>query len=474
MPSKPALPGVLLAAAALVAACGSAGPPTLSPPSDAPAVAAPLTGFWESRGGAAVLGAPLEAARIEDGVRRQLFVGVELVLGPDGVVHAAPLGRRLGLAEPPVPPPADPAARYFVTTGHTLYTGFAAAYDGLGGEAFAGPPITEVRFDGGFIVQIYESLGLYREETAAPSDVRLLALGLAAGQDLDVGGYLRQGAILPPGLRARPFADFLDRYGGEALFGRPLTDPYRTAEGDLEQVYERAVLFAPPEAPGQARLRPLGLRLGPAEPSVPPSPEAGDLYFSSTGHNVRWAFAAFYRLYDGERLLGLPLEESETLDGVLRQRFENAVLEYRFDLPTPLAVQFALLGLAYEPEGPTTPLPSATPGAAAVASGEPVVRTWVESPLLAPGAAQRVTVEVLAPDGRPWPGLTPLVHVQAPRAAFFADVPPTGADGRAEFPLWIEDLRPGEIVNYEVAVSTDLGPGYAIGQYVVRLGPPGR
>lgn len=470
MPSAAALPGLLLAGAVLVAACGPAGPPAPSQLPDAPAVTAPLLGFWERQGGAAVFGAPLEPARAEGGVQSQLFLNVELALGPDGVVRATPLGRRLGLAEPPVPPPAGPAARYFPATGHTLYTGFAAAYARLGGEAFAGAPIGEVRFGEGRIVQVFENLGLYREEAAAPSDVRLLALGVAASSPADVGAHVRRGAVLPPGLQARPFAPFLDRYGGEALFGRPLTEPYLTEEGDLEQVFERAVLYAPPEAPGQARLRPLGLLLGPAQPAVPPGPEPGDLYFTSTGHTVRWAFAAFYRLHDGERLLGLPLEEAEMLDGVLRQRFENAWLEFRFELPSPLAVQFAPLGLDYAPAGPVVPLPSPTPGARGGGTGEIVVRTWVEAPILPAGAAQRVTVEVLAPDGRPWPGLVPLVRVQTPRAAFFADVPPTGADGRTEFTLRIEDLRPGEIVNYEVAVSTDLGAAYALGQFVARLG----
>jgi hypothetical protein len=389
-------------------------------------------------------------------------------------VTLAPLGLSLGLAEPPTPPPGDPAARYFPATGHTVYTGFLEAYGRLGGEAIVGAPISEVRFEEGLIYQYFENLGFFREETASPSEVHLIAFGLAS-----LGGQASrtvENALLPPGLRERPFAAFLDRYGGEAFFGRALSDPYITADGNLEQIYERAVLWSPLGEPEQARLRPLGLGLGPAEPPVEPSAEPGAIYVPATGHNIPSAFSSAYEARGGEDVFGLPLEEAHTEGNLLSQRFENGVLEDHDDLPNPLAVQLAPLGTRYTPpviaesqEGSSGGTPTTVPQMEG-----PVASTWVDHPLLEPGSEQYVHIEVVRPDGTPWSGVVPLVRVAAPQGAFYPSVPATGPDGRCFFTLQLEDLPPGEIITYEVVVTGDYGTAYAIGQFAARLAPRDR
>ncbi len=435
---------------------------------------APEFAEWlEARDLADEFGDSLGPAHTSRRLLRQTFVAAELIYDPEAErgasVRLAPLGLSLGLAEPPVAPPGDPAARYFPETGHTIYTGFLEAYGRLGGEGVVGAPISEVRFEEGLIYQSFENLGFYREEEAAPSDVYLMAFGLASlGEQAP---RLEGSAFLPPGLRQRPFAEFLDLYGGESFFGRALSGPYVTADGTMEQIFERAVLWARPDVPAQARLRPLGLALGPADPPVEPSADPGAEYVSAAGHNIHPAFTGVYEALRGGQILGLPLGEARADGSLLSQRFENGILEYHDELPAHIAVQLAPLGLSYTPPAIVEAGPTSTAAAptAAAPSGGPVARTWVEHPILEPGDQQRIYIEVLRPDGTPWSGAVPLVRVAAPQGAFYPRVSATGPDGRCSVSIQLDGLPPGEIITYEVVVSGDFGTAYAIGQFAASL-----
>ena len=462
----------MLALCVALGACISRSPE--GTPGAGSGIAPEFAEWLEARGLASDFGDSLVAARMVGGFLRQTFVSAELIYSRgEASVSLAPLGLSLGLAEPPAAPPADPAARYFPQTGHSIYTGFLEAYGRLGGEAVVGAPISEARFEEGLIYQYFENLGFYREEAAPPSEVHLLALGLASlGEDAP---RVEERSLLPPGLRERPFASFLDLYGGEAFFGRAASNPYTTADGSLEQVFERAVLWAPPGEPQLVRLRPLGLALGPAEPPVEPSPDPDAEYVSTTGHNVHPAFTSLYQALRGGEILGLPLGEAYSEGEMLTQRFENGILEVHNDLPDQLAIQLAPLGLSYSPPVPpeSGEASPAAPPTVLPQSGGPVAHTWVEYPILEPESEQRIYIEVLRPDGSPWSGIVPLVRVAAPQGAQYPTVAATGSDGRCSFSLQLRGLRPGEIITYEVVVSGEYGTAYAIGQFAVKLSSPG-
>ncbi len=442
-----------------------------------------LEEFWSDHGGLSTFGPPIEAARREGPVLRQMFLNVELVVDRNlptaGSVELAPLGRRLGLAEPPVSPLSADGSRYFSATGHMLYAGFTQAYEELGGEAVAGAPISEVKFRDGKILQYFENLGLYREEDEAPSEVRLLALGLAARPERSASlvGDIR--LVLPPEIMLRPFGDFMDRFGGESLFGPPLTEPFFTQDGSIEQIYQRAVFYSSVRDASVVLLRPLGESLGPADAPVPPAEDPDGLYFPETGHNVRWAFAEFYRSNRGEEILGLPLEESHIEGGQLVQRFQNAILTYHYDLPVHLAVQLTPLGIAYleSMDVGVVPPTSAHPGSTSTAAPDAApaivtVTTWPERALAPVGSPQWIWIEVLLPDGTPWSNIVPLLVVHGPRSDFYPSVPATGAEGRTSLVLTLEDLQPCEIVNYDVIVSGEFGIGHAQGQFATIWSAP--
>jgi hypothetical protein len=456
----------------VTAGCSSQGPEAAH--RQGSTIADPFADFLDSHPALAVIGDPLTPPRTREGLVRQTFIASELVFDPgapeEQAVMLAPLGLSLGLAEPPVPPPQDAAARYVSRTGHTVYTGFLEIFGRVGGEEIVGAPISEARFESGLILQYFENLGFYREESEPPSETRLLAFGSAAlGEEAP---ELDEDDLLPPDLFPRPFAEFLDRLGGEAFFGRPLGEPRPTSDGSLEQVYERAVLWAPLTDLDRARLRPLGLALGAAEPPVAPASERGGYFVSTTGHNIHRVFAPFYFAIDGEDILGAPLDEAHGDGPLLRQRFENGILEYNLALPPHLAIQLAPLGVDYLPEelaqseAPAT----ATVQPAAAQSDGPVARTWVQHSMLARGAEQRIYIEVLRSDGAPWSGVVPLVRVAAPQGPIYPSMPPTDVQGRCSAVVDLGSLPPGEIITYEVVVTGEYGTAYAIGQFASRLG----
>jgi len=460
------LAGFLLLSLSLTA-CRTA-PSPVSAGQEGLVVAEPLRAFWERGGGLATYGPPISLPWREGTRLHQTFLAAEIVHeDTDGqeTVRLAPLGWELGLGEPPVPPIDGQTSGYFARTGHNLYAGFASLYRQLGGEAVVGAPISEVAFRDGQIVQYFENLGFYRPENASPADTRLVALGLTTRPPADSFGLDPESFVLPGPIHARPFASFLERFGGEALFGQPLTAPYLAEDGALEQVYERAVVYSADGSSAGAALRPLGRARGPAAEAAPPSAEPGSRYFEETGHNVRWAFADFYEARDGRSWLGLPLEEA-VLDGDrFVQRFENGVLEYRFDLPPELAVQLVALGREYLLEHPA---PTADPAAEAVASRRPgslTLEAALARAVLRPGQAQVLSVRVTTAQGEPVAGATVTLRWIGAQREREYELPPTDGDGRTALEWEDPSALPGEIITVVVSARGDQGLGGALLQY---------
>lgn len=460
--------------------CASPVPAGPSVSGGSHAIAAPFESFWTANGGLATFGPPLEPARLEGSRLRQTFLNAELVLDPSlpaaDRIYLAPLGTQLGLAEPPVPASGEAGERYFEVTGHAVYAGFSQAYGRLGGETLAGPPIGEVQFREGWVLQHFRRLGLARPESSAPSDIRYLAYGLASRPDLTVEAP--GASVLPPGIRPRPFAAMIDRLGTESVIGPPLTNPYLASDGSLEQVYERVVLYSPVDAPAQVRLRGLGIALGPADPAVADASADFGLYAPQTGHNIAWAFAGFYSSRGGAEVLGLPLEEAKMAGDVLRQRYENLVLEYHFELPPLLAVQLAPLGREYFRRLPSPVAqdaagidPTPPPSQASAPPSAFQIRAQVSLSVLPLGAQQQFTVWVTRPDGAPVSGVTPLLAVHTARGDLFPALPATDEQGVSTATVPLNEVQPGEIVNFEVFVAAEEGVGYAFGQFAIRVGP---
>lgn len=463
--------GLALLAAASTS-CASP-PPALT---DGPAVSPEFEDFWSRGGGLATFGPPISPARRSGGRLRQTFLAVEMILeeaASGGRVRLAPLGWDLGLAEPAVPPIDGQDEAYDSDTGHTVYAGFSGLYERLGGKEVAGGPISEVDFRDGQIVQYFENLGMHRPQNASPDEVRLIALGLTYRPPEDTFGLDPESLVLSGLVRQRPFDSFAAGFGGEALLGQPLTEPYFTDDGALEQVYERAVVFSPDGSRRAAALRPVGSELGPPAEAVDPSDEPGALYFDDTGHNVLWAFADFYRSHDGRRLVGLPLEEAWLQGDVMVQRFENAILTYRFDLPPQLAVQLAPLGRNYLAAHPA-PTAEATDEAQEAVSQhqdarqEFVLEATLGDILVFPGQEQTILVRVSRPDGSPVAKASVSLLLHSTEGESTVTLESTDKNGRSSGSWRDEQASPGEIVNLQVTAAKDDDSGSVLLQYAYR------
>lgn len=475
-------PITLLVCVSLLTACASPTPITAEQ-GDRISIAAEIQAFWEQHGGSTTLGDPIGALEAEGSTFRQTFLNVELIYDPlapsTSRVSLAPVGRAFSLAEPPIPPPDSNYARYFPSTGHTLYPSFVQTYEQLGGASVLGAPIAEVEIHDGLIVQYFENAGFYTQQDDPDLTIRLIAFGPLTNPERRVGLPNDEPLVTPAVAGLQPFSLFLERLGGGKTFGRPLGEPYLTEDAAIEQVYENAVLYAPPGPESEIRLRPVIAAMSPADPPVPKVEDPDALYFPETGHNVQWAFASFYRSVDGKKLLGLPLEEAKLRGDALSQRFENVELLYRFDMPPHLAVQLANIGQDYlekraaavAPESviPTPIPPRATP------SPEPQqitvkVLTWVAQTALPVGETQQVSIRVLHQDDTAWSGVAPILVVHGPRQDVVPPAPETDDEGISRVSLTLEDIQPGEIVNYEVAIIEGDAIGYASGQFIANIG----
>ena len=467
---------ILIALAPWVSSCRPS-PSSLAPGDAENPIAPEFKSLWEKAGGLATFGPPLETARRDGAVVSQTFLAVQLTYDErdrERPVRLAPLGLNLGLAEPAVPRAAVQNGTYFPETGHTLYAGFAPFFDALGGLEVVGLPITEVHFRNGRITQYFENLGMVRPENASPSEVRLVALGLAALPAGSAFGQEVDGVLLPGTVLRRPFSEALEAFGGEATLGQPLSDPYVAEDGALEQVYERVVVFVKGLSSTEVRFRPIGRQFGAASPPVPKSDEAGTIYDEATGHNILWAFADFYRANRGRLLLGAPLEEARLEGTRLLQTFENGRLVYDYDLPPDLAVQLAPLGemyLAGHPAPSSSPtfeqLPSPTQSAQPSAlSGNLLVQITLEKLVVAASETQNVTVRLLDSTGDPIAGVRPTIVWYAAEGSGSEDAPPTDPEGRTTFALQVEG-RPFEIITVFVSARLDGRRGAALVQYAV-------
>jgi hypothetical protein len=170
----------------------------------------------------------------------------------------------------------------------------------------------------------------------------------------------------------------------------------------------------------------------------------------------------------------MPLEEARLAGDVLRQRFENAVLEYQFLLPAHLAVQLGPIGRDYLAGLPSESLRSLapiSPTATAPVAGPSLtlrVEIQVQYPVLPLDRPQVLTMSVYDSQGAPQEGVVLLVVLRGPRSEVSPAFPPTATDGVTRLEVVVPDLLPGEIVNFEVLATSASGMGYAFGQYAVR------
>jgi|GEM_PF-6071262 len=148
------------------------------------------------------------------------------------------------------------------------------------------------------------------------------------------------------------FAEFFTKYGGEAIFGSPLSEQY-IVDGKPVQYFERARFEWHPGSNGEPAfvlLSRLGAHQRMAEvgqeidPPALPNEEEGCIYEDQTGHNTCGDFAFHWVSTGGPMIYGFPITEPIERNGVQVQYFERARFESRNGVDGTTSVYVAPLG----------------------------------------------------------------------------------------------------------------------------------
>jgi uncharacterized protein YgiM (DUF1202 family) len=185
--------------------------------------------------------------------------------------------------------------RYFATTGHNLREPYLDRWTKAGGEKVLGVPLSEERYDPELgLVQTFEGMTLIYDPTlespwdiqgqhlpdeivkqVAPSSARRKVTGSSSSSSSSrffaERGHSISGRI----------AAFWEDNGDLPIFGMPLSEPFKDANGVTVQVFERAIVQD--RGSDGVQLRPYGRILAEAQglltadPAFQPAPPSGGL-----------------------------------------------------------------------------------------------------------------------------------------------------------------------------------------------------
>lgn len=347
-----------------IACAGSALPTDGNPAPTVPAtpggpVDSLFREFHQILGGEAILGRAITALVDRDGKQCQyteaaLMCYDSAASDPSRHFTLHPLGLDLNLVESLDFPTPPEAAGSDLGNGFYLYPEFEGLYDQLYGALYVGYPLTQVRVNQGNerYEQFFSNVGFYRNFSDPVGEVHLITYGAyMCGPDCsyNLNQYWN---IVESSEISQPFELSLRRLGWSEL-GSPLTQPYYTPDGYIEQYYDNVVLYAPKDDLSQVRFRPLSLWMGiPVENLVSINPHEQLVFYKvddQLGHNVPLFFDHFIAEHGGRDLAGNPISETRELTGtsLLRQCFESYCLLYDKAQPDGLRVRMAALGVEH-------------------------------------------------------------------------------------------------------------------------------
>jgi hypothetical protein len=319
--------------------------------------------FYQTLGGRDILGQPLTGLFEQDDKKCQ-YTEVALMcydeVEPDVSrrFSLAPLGDQLEVREKPQYPSNPEVSGRELGGGFVLFNEFTGLYDRIYGALYAGRPLTQVRVNHSLqrYEQFFENVGFYRNFQDKTGDAHMMTYG-AYLCGPDCSSHLNEyWQIIQSGLIPQPFEMSVERLGWNDL-GSPLTRPVVAKDGNLEQVYDNVVLYAPTDDLSQVRFRPIVIEMNVVEPQPPVerNPHVQLVFYETEpgtglGHNVPLFFDEFIANHGGMDLSGMPITEIfAQKDGhTFRQCFENYCLDY--DPGASITVRMAPLGIQYAAE----------------------------------------------------------------------------------------------------------------------------
>lgn len=313
--------------------------------------------FYASLGDRDLLGPAITALFHHRGKQCQYTQNVLMCFDPlvQGIDRFSlyPLGKTLGVNEEPV----AAAAGSLVVNGYVIYEEFETLYHRMYGPLYVGSPLTQPRFNPNKnrIEQFFENVGFYRNIDDPHGEVYLLSYGVfTCSSDCRFSAPASALVVQPAGAVEQPYLTRIVRLGGLTVFGMPLTEPYLAEDGNLEQVYENVVLYAPLGNPNDVRLRSASqmLEMPSALPVSRQYGEADGVVFypikGEAGFHVPVAFDHFIASHGGLEISGPPLSDVIQIgENLFRQCFQNYCLQYDNNPGVTQRVRMTALGSDY-------------------------------------------------------------------------------------------------------------------------------
>ncbi len=241
-----------------------------------------------------------------------------------------------------------------------IYEGFRATYDGLYGERYVGKPLSEVRYnqEKRRIEQYFEKMGFYQLIDDPRGTVRLMAYGSYACAESCSYQTDTNSSLSGPHFGVDvPFFKSLSRIGGFQVIGFPLSQPYTAADGNLEQVFENALVYVPKDNPATIRLRPLAeiMRTRLEAPSLPSGSQSqGTVFYQVAGNrgfDVPVVFDEYIAAHGGKDISGAPTSDAFSYlvngENLGAQCFQNYCLYYDPHADAGSQVRLMNLGKQY-------------------------------------------------------------------------------------------------------------------------------
>lgn len=366
-----------------------------------------------------------------------------------------PVGQKIAPHDDPLP--ENPKTVERMQDGFILFEEFIPLFDKLGGSSFTGKAQSHLRINyrQQRLEQFFENVGFYRQLQDSPGQVHLLAYGAAHCAELCEYPVTLENAVnLEIDVTHQPFAMAVYRWKAQQTFGQPLTQPYLAEDGSLEQIYENVVIFSPPDAPQDAKLRMLN---NSENQPVEANPDKRMVFIKTDGElgfNVPKIFEQKILESGGWELAGNPVSEVQetSTPGLYRQCFQAYCLEYQAKGAEASEIRFSPRGNEYLKQAnlaadlilPKTQTDSLIS-----------FKTILAKPAISSKDAQQITIEVTnQQDHLPVIGAEALAVISLPDGSLQTyPFEPTGADGRSEVEIpAMRSTANGSLIRYDVCV----------------------
>lgn len=452
--------------------------PAGTPPEGTFAVDVSFRELYQLLGGESNLGFPISPLFEYQGIRYQYTEKALMQYDPLVPVSQqfslSSLGNELGMQDQPIVLPEQPGLR--IVDGYIVYDEFVPLYEALQGSRFVGRPLTQVRinYDRGRIEQYFSNVGFYRSLTDPPGTIHLLDYGAWKCDRACRHPRDPYANVIPFQVFPEPFISSLSRLGS-GFAGRPLSEPYLTQDGKLEQIYENLVVFADPSTVRSIALRAITERLGFAPWALVPKIEDPRMVFypldGGLGHNVPTILEEYLTLHGGTEISGPPTTEIYQEGLIWRQCFTNYCLDYDPQAAESLQIRPAPLGVRYLELFP--PLQAAYANLN-FTTATTRLTVWEAHSLITSAQEQQISLQVVETESQtPIPNLEAFVTLTLPDGSQAVyNFQPTGADGQSALNLLPVEAPNGTLIPYQVCLKAAAGEPLCVTDSYVIWGNP--